>query len=62
MGAKRFIIRVWNFFTDPEHIVDGEVPELKKVYHQTVKKVTEDYEQLAYNTAISQMMIFVNDV
>ncbi|MBR4795180.1 MAG: leucine--tRNA ligase [Lachnospiraceae bacterium] len=62
MGAKRFIIRVWNFFTEAENIVDGDVPELKKVYHQTVKKVTSDFEQLAYNTAISQMMIFVNEV
>jgi len=35
---------------------------LTKVYHQTVKKVTEDFESLAYNTAISQMMIFVNEV
>lgn len=62
MGAKRFIIRVWNFFTEGENIVDTDVPELKKVYHQTVKKVTSDFEQLAYNTAISQMMIFVNEV
>ncbi|MBR0435387.1 MAG: leucine--tRNA ligase, partial [Lachnospiraceae bacterium] len=62
MGAKRFIIRVWNFFTEPENIIDGECEELKKVYHQTVKKVTSDFEQLAYNTAISQMMIFVNEV
>ena len=62
MGAKRFIIRVWNFFTEAENIVEGEVPELKKVYHQTVKKVTSDFEVLAYNTAISQMMIFVNEV
>lgn len=62
MGAKRFIIRVWNFFTEPENIIGGECEELKKVYHQTVKKVTSDFEQLAYNTAISQMMIFVNEV
>ena len=46
----------------PENIIDGECEELKKVYHQTVKKVTSDFEQLAYNTAISQMMIFVNEV
>ena len=32
------------------------------IYHQTVKKVTEDYENLAFNTAISQMMIFINEV
>ena len=34
---------------------------LEKVYHQTVKKVTEDYEALHFNTAISQMMVFIND-
>ena len=34
---------------------------LEKSYHQTVKKVTEDYEALRFNTAISQMMVFIND-
>ena len=34
--------------------------ELEKVYHQTVKKVTEDYESLNFNTAISAMMVFIN--
>ena len=33
---------------------------MKKIYHQTVKKVTQDYETLDFNTAISQMMIFLN--
>jgi leucyl-tRNA synthetase len=35
---------------------------LDKIYHQTVKKVTEDYDSLSYNTAISQLMVFVNEV
>jgi leucyl-tRNA synthetase len=61
-GARKFLNRVWNFFTNPENLVDGEVSELEKVYHQTVKKVTDDYEKLAFNTAIAQMMIFVNAV
>ena len=43
-------------------VVDDEVEALEKVYHKTVKKVTEDFEKLAFNTAISQMMIFVNAV
>ena len=34
---------------------------LEKVYHQTVKKVTEDYEGLRFNTAISQLMVFINE-
>lgn len=61
-GAKRFLNRVWNFFTESENIVDDEVASLEKIYHKTVKKVTEDFEKLAFNTAISQMMIFVNAV
>ena len=61
-GAKRFIQRVWNFFTDSENLTDDNDGSLTKVYHQTVKKVTDDYEKLAFNTAISQMMIFVNAV
>ena len=59
-GARRFIGKVWNFFTEPENITDEADNELKKVYHQTVKKVTEDFETLGFNTAISQMMIFMN--
>ncbi len=60
-GAKRFIERVWRFFTNVDHIVDDNDGHLTKIYHQTVKKVTDDYENLGFNTAISQMMIFVNE-
>ena len=62
VGAKKFINRVWNFFTNPENITQDNDGALEKVYHQTVKKVTSDFEQLGFNTAISQMMIFVNEV
>jgi leucyl-tRNA synthetase len=61
-GARRFLNRVWAFFTEAENVVDCEVPALEKVYHKSVKKITEDFEKLAFNTAISQMMIFVNAV
>ena len=61
-GSRKFLNRVWAFFTEAENIVDGEVPALDKVYHKSVKKITEDFEKLAINTAISQMMIFVNAV
>ncbi len=61
-GAKRFVQRVWNFFTEAENLTDNNDGALTKVYHQTVKKVTDDFEKLAFNTAISQMMIFVNAV
>ena len=61
-GARRFIGKVWNFFTEPENIIEDTDNGLKKVYHQTVKKVTQDFETLGFNTAISQMMIFMNAV
>ena len=61
-GARRFITRVWNFMTDAEHISDANKADIEKIYHQTVKKVTNDFEDLAFNTAISQMMIFVNHI
>ena len=61
-GAKKFINRVWNFFTEPANIVDTDDGKLTKVYHQTVKKVTSDFEQLGFNTAIAQMMVFINEV
>ncbi len=59
-GARRFINRVWAFFTDEEKLTDTDNETLKKAYHQTIKKVTHDYETLGFNTAISQLMIFVN--
>jgi leucyl-tRNA synthetase len=59
-GSKKFIDRVWRMFEF--EIVKDEVVDLRQIYHQTIKKVTEDYEKLAFNTAISQMMIFVNEV
>jgi leucyl-tRNA synthetase len=60
-GAKKFINRVWNFFTEPANITDSDDGKLTKVYHQTVKKVTSDFEVLGFNTAIAQMMVFVNE-
>lgn len=64
-GARRFLDRVWRLFIENDKlsskIKPEDNPELNKVYHQTVKKVTEDYEKLQFNTAISQMMIFVNE-
>jgi leucyl-tRNA synthetase len=59
-GSKKFLDRVWRIFEFP--IIKEEVTDLRQIYHQTIKKVTEDYEKLAFNTAISQMMIFVNEV
>jgi len=61
-GAKKFINRVWNFFSESENLTDTDDGKLTKIYHQTVKKVTSDFEVLGFNTAIAQMMIFVNEV
>lgn len=60
-GARRFIDRVYRIFEEKE-ISDKENKNLEKLYHQTVKKVTEDLDRLQYNTAISQIMIFVNAI
>lgn len=65
-GARRFLDRVWRLFINEDgslsnKIVDGTVQNLEKVYHETVKKVTEDFENLHFNTGISQMMVFINE-
>lgn len=63
-GAKKFLDRVWRFFTSEEYTCkftkenDGS---LDKIYHQTVKKVSADFDTLAFNTAIAQLMIFLNE-
>lgn len=65
-GSRRFLERIWRLYVDESTgqlkstIQDVENDELTRVYHQTVKKVTEDFEALHFNTAISQMMIFLN--
>ncbi|MBQ6268412.1 MAG: leucine--tRNA ligase [Clostridia bacterium] len=61
-GAKRFLTRVWTFFTEPSNLCEDKRAELEKVYNVTVRKVSKDFETLGFNTAISQMMIFVNAV
>ncbi len=61
-GARRWIERVWRLAMESEDkITDEATPELDYVYNYTVKKVTEDIDTLNFNTAISQMMIFVNE-
>ncbi len=60
-GARKFINRVWNFFTEPVNIIEEDDGKLTKIYHQTVKKVTNDFETLGFNTAIAQMMVFINE-
>jgi leucyl-tRNA synthetase len=64
-GARKFLDRAWRLLIDDEGQVRDRVTtfnngELDVVYHQTVKKVTEDFENLQFNTGISQLMVFVN--
>ena len=64
-GAKRFIDRVYRIIDTPEmfnKFKDTNSGELDYIFNFTVKKVTEDYENLQFNTAISQMMVFVNEL
>ena len=65
-GSRKFLDRVWRLMIDQEgelrdRITTINTGELDKVYHQTVKKVTEDFEKLHFNTAISQLMVFINE-
>ncbi|KKB39712.1 leucine--tRNA ligase [Bacillus thermotolerans] len=64
-GARRFLDRIWRLLVQENEELSDKITdsgnELEKVYHQTVKKVTEDYGNLHFNTAISQMMVFINE-
>lgn len=65
-GSRRFLDRVWRLFVTEagqltDKVIEGDTPALQTVYHQTVKKVTEDFESLGFNTAISQLMVFINE-
>ena len=60
-SSKKFIERVYRIYTDGK-IQDKENANLDVIYNQTVKKVTDDYENMSFNTAIAQIMTFVNSV
>ena len=59
-GSKNFLDRIWRLFVESDKIKDEENKNLEREYHYTVKKVTNDYESMSFNTAIAQMMIFIN--
>jgi len=67
-GVYRFLNRVWRLYMDDEGRLDPRLssdppgPDLERVFHATVKKVGEDVEGLRFNTAIAQLMIFVNEI
>lgn len=65
-GSRKFLDRIWRLIVDEDgkmrdRITNFNDGKLTKVYNQTVKKVTEDYEHLHFNTAISQLMVFINE-
>ena len=67
-GVTRFLERVWRLIVDEEGCMSGSIVsasatlEQQRILHQTIKKVTEDIEHLRFNTAISQMMVFTNEM
>lgn len=66
-GARRFLDRIWRLFVNEDGELQATIQdapptkEMELIYHQTVKKVTEDYEALRFNVAISQLMVFINE-
>ncbi|MEV9639982.1 leucine--tRNA ligase [Mammaliicoccus sciuri] len=65
-GSRRFLDRIWRLLVNEDDTLTDKLTEetggpLEKVYNQTVKKVTEDFEGMRNNTAISQMMVFINE-
>ena len=67
IGVHRFLEKIWAVSEknmtdeDMEGKLEGKLADLRKIYHKTVKKVSQDTDTLNFNTAISQMMIFIND-
>lgn len=60
-GVYNFLNRAYRFFADKDHVTwESESEETLKLLHKTIKKVTHDYENMRFNTAISQLMIFTN--
>ena len=54
-GSKKFLDRVWRIYAESDKIQEKENKNLERIYHFTVKKVTNDYETMNFNTAVSQM-------
>jgi leucyl-tRNA synthetase len=59
-GVYGFISKAFKTFANSEFLTESESPDTTKLLHQTIKKVTSDIEEMKFNTAISQMMIFTN--
>ena len=57
-GVRRFLDKVWKLYSGSPS--PSLTPKLETLYHQSVKKVSEDIESLSFNTAVSQLMILTN--
>lgn len=66
-GARRFLDRIWRLLVNQDGTLSDKIEdsqasdEMTRTYHQTVKKVTEDFQELRFNTGISQLMVFINE-
>ncbi|MBB5183224.1 leucine--tRNA ligase [Catenisphaera adipataccumulans] len=60
-GTRKWLERVWRYFSEVAEYTDENDGKLDKSYHAAVKKVTHDIDALRFNTAISAMMVFIND-
>ncbi|WP_214630039.1 leucine--tRNA ligase [Paenibacillus agaridevorans] len=67
-GTYRFLSRVWRLFVNEDGKLNAKLTDndetsdaFKRTWHRSIKKITEDYENLRFNTVISQLMIFVNE-
>jgi leucyl-tRNA synthetase len=61
-GVNSFLKKAYEFLTEPENIKEDQSENLTKELHKMIKGVTEDTENMRFNTAISKMMIFMNAV
>ena len=64
-GARRFLDRAWRLIINEDGSLSSKLVEndksMERIYHETVKKVTRDYENMHFNTGISQLMMFINE-
>ncbi|WP_408007295.1 leucine--tRNA ligase [Pseudalkalibacillus sp. A8] len=66
-GSRRFLDRIWRLYVEEDGTISGKIQDVEpneqfeRVYHQTVKKVSEDFAELRFNVGISQMMVFINE-
>ncbi len=67
-GINRFLTRTWNLFFDDDNLLNTDIQDVKPdtsllvLLHKTIQKVTNDLDNLRFNTAIAQLMIFINEL